>query len=157
MIKVKAIGLNRAETLLRQGKYPVKPGEEVLLGLEAAGEVYNPKTGEKLFNGMALLNGGSYAEYVYAPKDHIMRIPEHLSFTEAAGIPEVWLTSFQLLRMAKVQPKDKVLIYAGASGVGTATIQLCNYFKALPFPLTSTPEKVALCETLCSKGYSYKK
>ena len=87
LIKIKAIGLNRAETLQRQGKYPLKPGEENLLGLEAAGEVYDPKTGEKLFNGMALINGGSYAEYVYAPRTHIMKIPNHLSFTEAAGIP----------------------------------------------------------------------
>jgi len=105
---------------------------------------------------MALLNGGSYGEYVYAPKAHIMKIPNALPFVEAAGIPEVWLTSFQLLRYAKIQPQDRVLIYAGASGVGTASIQLCQYLKAIPFPLTSSKEKIALCESLGAKGYSYK-
>lgn len=87
LIKIKAIGLNRAETLQRQGKYPLKPGDENLLGLEAAGEVYDPKTGEKLFDGMALLNGGSYAEYVYAPRSHIIKMPSHLNYVQAAGIP----------------------------------------------------------------------
>ena len=116
----------------------MRPGDPNLLGLEAAGEVYDPKTGNKLFDGMALIDGGSYAEYVSVPKSHIMKIPPHLSYVEAAGIPEVWLTSFQLLRMAKIQPKDRVLIYAGASGVGTAAIQLCKYFKAVPYPLTSS-------------------
>lgn len=84
---MKAIGINRAETLQRQGKYPLKQGDEDLLGLEAAGEVYDPQTGNKLFDGMALINGGSYAEYVSVPKSHIMKIPNQLSFVEAAAIP----------------------------------------------------------------------
>lgn len=123
----------------------MKPGDPNLLGLEASGEVYDPKTGEKLFNGMALLNGGSYAEYVEVPREHVMKIPSHLSFLEAAAIPEVWLTSFQLLSLANVKANDKVLIYAGASGVGTASIQICKYLKAIPYPLTSSQSKIALC------------
>ena len=60
-MKIKAIGLNRAEVMLRQGKYPTKTQQDKLLGLEAAGEVYDHQTGEKLFDAMTLLEGGSYA------------------------------------------------------------------------------------------------
>lgn len=61
------------------------------------------------------------------------------------------------MSIAQVQPDDKVLIYAGASGIGTAAIQLCHYLKAKPFPLTSSENKLALCESLGAKAFSYKK
>ena len=58
--------------------------------------------------------------------------------------------------MAKLQPREKVLIFAGASGVGTSAIQLCKYFGSVPFGVTSSPEKVDLCRRVGAKGYSYK-
>ena len=73
----------------------------------------------------ALLAGGGYAEYAVVPAAHAFLIPDSLSWLEGAAIPEVWLTAFQLLHLVgEVHPGDTVLVHAGASGVGTAAIQL---------------------------------
>lgn len=56
---------------------------------------------------------------------------------EAAGIPETWLTSYQLLKLAGIKANDKVMVYAAAGGVGTSAIQICKYLKAVPYGLTS--------------------
>ncbi len=58
---------------------------------------------------------------------HVMRVPEGLSLVEAAAIPEVYATAWlNLFRLARLQPGEKVLLHAGASGVGSAAIQLCK-------------------------------
>jgi NADPH2:quinone reductase len=87
-MKIKAVGINRAETLHRMGKYPINKEVEKYLGLEASGEVIDPATKyifftkyrEVLFNGIALLSGGSYAQYATIPKTHVMKLPQNLSF-----------------------------------------------------------------------------
>jgi len=101
------------------------------LGLEVAG--INAETGKPV---MALLANGGYAEYVYAPNEQVMEIPENLEIFKAAAIPEVWLTAWQLLTfVAGVKmpasassegPKKVALIHGGASGVGTAASQICS-------------------------------
>lgn len=53
-----------------------------------------------------------------------MPLPKNFTHVQGAAIPEAWLTAFQLLRLAKVEKGQNVVIYAGASGVGTAVIQL---------------------------------
>jgi len=134
LIRVAATALNRADTLQRKGSYAPPKGESDILGLEASGVVdqvgegvANFKVGDKV---MALLGGGGYAEYVSVHQHHVMRVPQNIDLVTAAGIPEVWLTAFQLLHfVGKIQPGDKVLIHAAGSGVGTAAIQLT---KAVP-------------------------
>jgi len=86
----------------RRGKYPPPKGASDILGLEAAGSVagLGPgckgpwKIGDAV---MALLSGGGQAEYVTVPEGHLMPVPKDMTFTQAAAIPEAWLTAFQLL------------------------------------------------------------
>ncbi|MDP4821293.1 MAG: NAD(P)H-quinone oxidoreductase, partial [Saprospiraceae bacterium] len=121
--------LNRADLLQVKGLYPPPPGESELLGLEISGEVvatgpgaHRWKKGDRV---CALLAGGGYAELVAVHEDMLMPIPDNLSFEQAAAIPEVFLTAYQVLvYLAKVQKGQRVLIHAGASGVGTAAIQM---------------------------------
>jgi len=129
LIKVAATALNRADTLQRKGSYAPPKGESDILGLEASGivddvgeNVKEFKAGDKV---MALLGGGGYAEFVSVHQHQVMRVPDNVDLVMAAGIPEVWLTAYQLLHfVAKINPGDKVLIHAAGSGVGTAAIQL---------------------------------
>lgn len=129
LVRVKATALNRADILQREGKYPPPPGASPLLGLEMAGVVERVgsrctgwKEGDRVFG---LLPGGGYGEYCVIPGRMAMPIPENLSFEEAAAVPEVFLTAYQaLFWLGSLQRGERVLIHAGASGVGTAAIQL---------------------------------
>uniref|UniRef100_A0A914WM10 Enoyl reductase (ER) domain-containing protein n=1 Tax=Plectus sambesii TaxID=2011161 RepID=A0A914WM10_9BILA len=147
LVKVSASAVNRADTLQRRGKYPVPAGMSTILGLEAAGtiEAVDPTAPGNWHPGtrvMALLSGGGNAQYVVVPIQHLMAIPENLSLHDAAAIPEAWLTAFQLLTIAETKPGDKVLIHAGASGVGTAAIQLVTkVFGATAIATVGSEEK----------------
>lgn len=129
LVKVSAAGINRADTLQRQGKYPPPEGASSIMGLEISGiveqvgsSVKRWKGGEKVFG---LIPGGGYAEYALIHEDMAMPVPENLTMIEAAAIPEVFLTAFQALRwIGNIQKGENILIHAGASGVGTAAIQL---------------------------------
>ena len=151
-VKVKATALNRADLLQREGKYPPPPGESPIMGLEIAGEV--DQLGEKVTKWKigdrvcGLLAGGGYAEYAVIHEDVAMPIPENLDFLAAAAIPEAFLTAFQaLVWIAKIQTGETVLIHAGASGVGTAALQLARLIGAKTF-VTASAEKHALCLAL---------
>ena len=134
LIKVAFTAVNRADVLQRKGLYPPPPGESEIMGLEASGVIVKHNEKCKWKNGdrvMALMGGGGYAEYAKVNSGHIMRIPKNLNFKEAAAIPEVWLTAFQLIYFISDlkyretdQSKLNYLVHAGASGVGTALIQL---------------------------------
>ncbi|MFN7119197.1 MAG: NAD(P)H-quinone oxidoreductase [Saprospiraceae bacterium] len=135
LVKVHATALNRADLLQREGKYPAPPGESEILGLEMAGEIV--EVGSNVTKWQAgdrvcgLLGGGGYAELAVIHEDLALPIPAALSFEQAAAIPEVFLTAFQALHwLAKLQAQESVLIHAGASGVGTAAIQLAKQAKA---------------------------
>jgi len=136
LIKVAYTAINRADILQRKGLYPPPNGESEIMGLEAAGTIIksdersNWKKGDRV---MALLGGGGYAEYTKVNSRHIMRIPNNLSMKEASAIPEVFLTAFQLIYFIsdlKQRETDhsnlSYLVHAGASGVGTALIQILN-------------------------------
>lgn len=137
LVKVNAFGINRADTLQRQGKYPAPAGESTILGLEMAGEVIEVadpaelasnrdrwEKGDKVFG---LVAGGAYAEYVAVNASHLIRVPKNITMSEAAGLAEVFLTAFQsMFEVTSLQIKQNVLIHAGASGVGLAAIQLAK-------------------------------
>ena len=154
LIRVKATALNRADILQRQGKYPPPPGCSPLLGLEAAGVV--EKAGEKARphwkpgdRVMTLLPSGGYAQYVVTHWQMALPIPDNLSFAEAAAIPEVFLTAFQVLRwIARMQEGEWVLIHGGAGGVGTAAIQLVRVWKGHAVVTVGTEEKARFCQQL---------
>ncbi|RAU83814.1 NAD(P)H-quinone oxidoreductase [Pontibacter arcticus] len=162
LVKVHATALNRADTLQRQGKYPAPKGASPLLGLEIAGEVVETgaactkyKKGDKVFG---LLPGGGYAEFAVINEAMAMPVPENLSMEEATAIPEVFLTAYQaLVWLGKLQAGERVLVHAGASGVGTAAIQLARAIGAEVL-VTASSQKIQACLELgANKAIDYTK
>lgn len=152
LVRVEATALNRADILQREGKYPPPEGESTILGLEMAGVVESVGQGvAKWKPGDAvcgLLGGGGYAEYAVIHEDLALPVPEGLTAIEAAGIPEVFLTAFQALRwLAGLQAGEWLLVHAGASGVGTAAIQLARTMGAHTI-VTASSGKHTLCKEL---------
>ncbi|NXY88335.1 QORX oxidoreductase, partial [Alcedo cyanopectus] len=165
LMKVSASALNRADLLQRRGKYPPPKGASAILGLEAAGSVamLGPgcrgrwKVGDAV---MALLSGGGQAEYVAVPEGCLMPVPRDMPFLQAAAIPEAWLTAFQLLHFVgeRIQKGERVLIHAGASGIGLAAIQLVRLAKATPIVTAGTPEKLeAAAGAGAAAGFNYRR
>lgn len=164
LVKIKATALNRADLLQKAGKYPVPEGASPLLGLEMAGVVEEAgpavkdfKAGDRVFG---LLPGGGYAEYCAIQQNMAMLIPDELSFEEAAAIPEVFLTAYQAIDwLGGLSGGETVLIHAGASGVGTAAIQLAKQlYEARVITTAGTDQKNRLCENLGSNlSINYKK
>jgi tumor protein p53-inducible protein 3 len=136
------------------------PDGNPVLGLEAAGIILESKAagwsqGDHV---MALLPSGGNAEYVTVPAVLLMRIPAKLSFIQAGAIPETWLTAFQLLSfVGKAQKGQIVLIHAGASGVGTAAIQLAVKMGLMVLATGGSEEKLSMMYALgATQAVSYK-
>jgi putative PIG3 family NAD(P)H quinone oxidoreductase len=150
LIRVETCGINRADILQRKGKYPPPPGTSPLLGLEAAGVVERcgsqctlRKPGDRV---MGILAGGGYAEYVVMHEEIAMSIPDTLSFEQAAAIPEAFITAYQaMFWLGKLQQGNSVLVHAGASGVGTAALQLAKAFGINAIATAGSEEKLKAC------------
>jgi putative PIG3 family NAD(P)H quinone oxidoreductase len=148
LIDVRATALNRADLLQRRGFYPPPPGVTDVLGLECSGVVaaHGPG-GSPLAVGtrvMALLPGGGYAERVVIPSRMAIPIPENLDFTEAAAIPEAFLTAREaLFTLGRIEPGDHVLVHASAGGVGSAAVQLAHRFGAKVIATAGSADKLA--------------
>src|SRR5262249_5567630 len=113
---------------------------------EVGRDVQGWKAGDRV---CCLLGGGGYGEYVAADARMLLPIPEHLTFEEAAAIPEVFYTAFvNLFLEAGLQKDQRVLIHAGASGVGTAAIQLARAEGAEVLVTVGSPEKAERCRVL---------
>ena len=162
LVKVHATALNRADTMQRKGQYPPPPGDSPILGLEIAGEVVGLgkevtkwTIGDKV---CGLIGGGGYAEYSVIPENQSLPIPANLSYEQAAGIPEVFLTAFQTINwLGQLQKGERILIHAGASGVGTAAIQIAKAIGAEVF-VTASKGKHETCLNLgATKAIDYKK
>ena len=95
LIKIEAVAANRADLMQTRGHYPPPPGVTNIIGLECSGYLVDPKTNVITDRRvMALLSGGGYAQFAKVHKDHIIDIPEELSFETAACIPEKFLTAY---------------------------------------------------------------
>lgn len=152
-VRVAASALNRADTLQRKGLYPPPKGASEVLGLEMSGTVeavgQNVRRWKKGDRVCGLLAGGGYAEYVSIHEDLAIEIPDQMSFTEAAAIPEVFLTAYQALSyLANLQLGESILIHAGASGVGTAAIQIAKAMGASQIIVTASKGKHETCSGL---------
>src|SRR5690554_2903337 len=155
-IRVAAAGLNRADLLQRAGYYPPPSGVTDILGLECAGVISEVGAGSQWQVGervCALLAGGGMAEEVVVDGRHVLPVPEGLSLHEAAVIPEVYATAWlNLYRLGALQPGEKVLLHAGASGVGSAAIQLCKAFDNPCWVSVGSAERLAYCQELGAQG-----
>ncbi|SDU29485.1 NAD(P)H-quinone oxidoreductase [Geopseudomonas guangdongensis] len=155
-IKVAAAGLNRADLLQRNGLYPPPPGVTEVLGLECSGVVVEAGAGSRWRVGdrvCALLAGGGMAEEVVVDARHALAVPEGLGLIEAAALPEVYATAWlNLFQLARLQPGEKVLLHAGASGVGSAGIQLCKAFGSPVWVSVGSRERLDYCEALGAEG-----
>ena len=147
-VRVHAAGLNRADLLQRMGHYPAPPGWPTQIpGLEYAGtvELRGPgatrwQTGDRV---MGLVGGGAHAETLVVREDEAMPIPRSLSYSEAAAIPEAFLTAWDaLVHRARVSTGDRVLIHAVGSGVGTAAVQLARFLGVRTVGTSRTPSKL---------------
>ena len=155
-VRIHAAGINRADLLQKAGFYPPPPGASDILGLECAGEVIEVcgqtrwQVGDRV---CALLAGGGMADEVVVDGRHLLPVPAGMSWEDAAGILEVFTTAWlNVFELGAAQPGEKVLIHAGASGVGTAAIQLC---KALGNPCwvsLGSQEKLETCIALGAEG-----
>lgn len=150
LLKVRATAVNRADLLQRHGKYPPPPGASEIMGLEAAGEIVavGKDVTEWQVGGRAccLLAGGGYAEFVNCHHAMLLPIPAGGTFEQAAALPEAFYTAYvNLFREARLRAKEIVLVHAGASGVGTAAIQLARYAGALVIVTAGSEEKLNRC------------
>ncbi len=162
LVDVHATAVNRADLLQRRGFYPPPPGESEILGLEAAGVVASvgaqvtcATVGDRV---CCLLAGGGYAEQVVVNEAMALPIPAGLDFVRAAAIPEAFYTAFvNIVQEGALAAGERVLIHAGASGVGTAAIQLVKARGAVAYVTAGSDDKLARCAALgADAGINYK-
>jgi putative PIG3 family NAD(P)H quinone oxidoreductase len=153
---VAASGLNRADLLQKAGLYPPPPGASQVLGLECSGVISEVGAGSSWQVGdrvCALLAGGGMAEEVVVDGRHVLPVPDGMSLLEAAALPEVYATVWlNLFQLAALKPGQKVLLHAGASGIGSAAIQLCKAFGNPCWVSVGSAERLAYCEALGAQG-----
>ena len=153
LVRIHATAVNRADLLQRRGGYDPPPGAPPWLGLEMAGVVASagPRAagfaaGDRV---CSILPGGGYAEAVAADPRYLMPLPEALSFVEGGGLAEVFLTAYVNLFMeAGLAAGETVLVHGGASGVGTAAIQLARRAGATVCVTARSAAKLAACREL---------
>lgn len=157
-IRVKALGLNRAESMYRSGAYTYEPVFPAQLGYEAAGEIdavgpdvrdLAPGDPVSVVPAFAFTDYGLYGELVLAPARAVVRRPENLSWTDAAAAWMQYVTAWgALIDLADLGPGDVVLIPAASSSVGLAAIQIAIKVGATPIALTRTAAKAAELKAL---------
>jgi len=153
LIRVAAAGVNRPDAIQRAGHYPPPPGQSDLPGLEVSGEIVALGDGvEGVSIGdhvCALTPGGGYAEYCIAPAAHCLPVPDGVSISDAAGIPEtsftVWHNVFQ---RAYLREGESFLVHGGSSGIGTTAIQLAKALGAAVYTTAGSDVKCAACRDL---------
>jgi NADPH:quinone reductase len=152
LVRVRASALNRADLLQRKGLYPAPKGfPERILGLEFAGEVAeigdqatNFKIGDRVFG---ITAGGAQAEFLLTDESLLAKIPENLSFPQAAAIPEAFITAHDaIFTNGNLQTDETLLIHAVGSGVGLAALQLAKAKNIKVFGTSRTADKLEECK-----------
>jgi putative PIG3 family NAD(P)H quinone oxidoreductase len=139
LVRVRAAGLNRADLLQRRGGYPAPQGAPPdVPGLEFAGEVARVpdgdtswREGDRVFG---ITAGGAQAEYRSLHGGLLAPIPEGMSWTDAAAVPEAFMTAFDaLVTQAELRADERLLVHAVGSGVGLAAVQLARVIGATAY------------------------
>jgi NADPH2:quinone reductase len=135
LLRVRAAGVNFADVLIRQGRYPQPPELPAVLGTEVAGEVNGRRV-------MALPRAGGYGEVVAVEDALVVPLPDGASFEEGAAFLLTFLTAWiPLTRQVRVGPGSVVLVHAAAGGVGSAAVQLAKHLGARVVATASSEEK----------------
>ena len=158
LVDIVATALNRADLLQRMGLYPspplagFTPPAPEIPGMEFSGRVAG--LGERVTSWaigdevMGIVGGGSYAEQLVIHEHQLMSVPVGVSVEDAAAIPEVWITAFDALVVQGGLTSGRIaLVHAGASGVGTAAIQICKAIGARVI-VTASAGKLEACRAL---------
>ena len=165
LIKVKAAGVNRSDIITRKNTdtYGKASPTTLIPGLEVSGEiteigsaVKDKKVGDKV---CALIADGGYAEYVAVDSSHCLPIPEGISLTDAAAIPEtVFTVWFNVFHLGKLQPGEKLLIHGGTSGIGTMGLQMAKAWGCKTYTTAGTEDKIDFLKKMgVDKVINYKK
>jgi putative PIG3 family NAD(P)H quinone oxidoreductase len=148
LVRVRASALNRADLHQREGNYPAPPGAPAdIPGLEFAGEIAELGSavtswgiGDRVFG---IVAGGGNAEFLVTDAGAIARIPDRLSWTDAAAIPEAFITAYDaMVSQARLCADENVLIHAVGSGVGLAAVQIARAWRATPYGTARTSDKI---------------
>lgn len=150
LIANRACGLNFFDLLQCQGKYQSKPAFPFTIGAEVSGVVQSVAAdvrgiapGDRV---LALPRGGGFAEYTLTDASRVFKIPEGMSFAQAAAMPVVYQTSyFALTHRAALKAGEWLLVHAGASGVGTAAVQLGKAMGARIIAAAGSERKLDFC------------
>ncbi len=153
------------DLLQREGRYPLPPQAPSTLGVEFSGTIHKAakdpqgesfKEGDEVFG---LAYGGAYAEYIAVSEHMLMRKPKELSWEQAAGVPEVWITATQAMYLVgEWAPGKTILWHAGASSVSLAGIQLAKADGAKAIYVTASgDDKIQMAKKMgATEGWSYK-
>lgn len=153
LIKVAAAGLNRADLLQAEGRYPPPKGAPETLGMEVSGTIAALGAG---VNGRregdavcALLPGGGYAEYALASEFCVLPVPKGVTLSDAALLPEAFFTVWaNVIDAARLQPGETFLVHGGSSGIGVTAIQLMAARGHRVFATAGSAQKCAVCMKL---------
>ena len=153
VIDIAAAGVNRADLMQRQGFYPPPPGAPPYPGLECSGRIAalgDGVTGWQLGDEVcALLGGGGYAERVAVPQGQLLPVPDGVSLTGAAGLPEAACTiQGTVYQQAHLDAGEVYLVHGGAGGMGSFAIQLGKADGAVVACTAGTPDKLERCREL---------
>lgn len=157
LVRVAATAVNRADILQRRGMYPPPAGATDILGLEAAGVVAAVGEGVEGWSEgdgvCAVLAGGGYAELVVVPAAVAMPLPPGLDPARAAAVPEVFTTAFDnVFQRGRLSAGETLLVHGGASGVGTAAIQLAKRAGCRVLVSAGSADRVQDCRELGADG-----
>tara|TARA_B100000686_G_C16789552_1_gene977673 strand:+ start:819 stop:1808 length:990 start_codon:yes stop_codon:yes gene_type:complete len=160
VVEVVASALNRADLLQRMGLYPGPAAEYEIPGLEFAGRVIELgekserwETGDEI---MGIVAGGAHAEKLVIHEDQAVRLPSGVSMKEAGSIPEAFTTAWDaLILQGGLTAGGVALIHAGASGIGTAAIQLCRAVGAEALVTVSSGKRVQCLKLGASIAVDY--
>jgi putative PIG3 family NAD(P)H quinone oxidoreductase len=163
LIKVAGAGLNNADLLQAQGKYPPPPGASPILGLEVSGTIVELgetvsgwSKGQKV---CALLSGGGYGEYALADAGSLLPVPESVDLVEAAGLPEAAFTAWtNIVDTGRLATGETLLIHGGTSGIGSLAIQIFAARGHRVFTTAGSDEKCAAAKNLgAARAINYRR
>jgi NADPH:quinone reductase len=155
LVRIKASAVNPLDGVVRMGHFPIAKEPPLILGEEAAGIVDRNgagfKAGERVIvygGGLGVFRDGTWAEAVAVPGSCLRRIPEGMSFEEAAALANVGVTAYGALRTAALTAGETLVALGATGGVGSAGVQIGKAIGARVIAVVSTAGKAASLQSL---------